>query len=439
MDSYFTLPITSCAVFGLCAVLLTFGAIFLLVGSAIMHLKRKYLFYCMALTALMLFVFQGITDVCGKANGGINTTTFFGEAIGSLPYAILILILAAIAGAEVFLFFIFVNRSKEMPTKGVIKECLDSLPDGVCFYDTDGQPLLVNRQMQCISEELFDSEILNANFFQSRLLETAEGKSQSIIRTKPTVIVRTADGRAWDFHCRELNIEKKGLYELIAFDISEQYSLSIALKERNERLNRVNERLRRFSDEMVTLTAEKELLKAKIDVHDNIGRALLACRAYFMQNPQEGCREDLLALWRHVFSVMKNEALPSGEWEMLKKTADMLGIKIELSGTLPDDFKIRTAVVTAIRECLTNTANHAGGDRLSVSVTEDDRSVTAEFTNTGKAPEGEIQETGGLKNLRSVVERADGIMTIESTPRFLLRLEFRKGEQCEWLKQEYWS
>lgn len=439
MIPYLELSVAGHAIFAFCTMLLTLGAVFLFVGIGMMKMGRQYLFYSTFLTAVTLFVFQGITDASNYVQGGIKELSFFGKLIGFLPYAAIALLFVLIALAEGFLFTVLLYRRKNRLTQGVFKESLDSLPDGVCFYSADGQPLLVNRQMQCISGELFDSEILNVNRFQNRLLEAAAENRIKTIRTEPTVIVRTKDGKVWDFHCSERNTEKPGLHELIAFDITEQYRLSIELKQRNERLNRINERLQRFSEKMVTFTAEKELLNAKIDVHDNIGRSLLACQAYFQQNREERSRKDLLLLWRYVFSVMKNEALPSGEWELLQKTADMLGITIELTGTMPENLRIRTAIVTAIRECLTNTANHAGGDKLFVKVWEEEQTVTAELTNTGKPPECEIRETGGLKNLRRVAQRAGGTMMIESNPRFLLRLAFEKGESGEWQKQEYWS
>lgn len=437
MMSFSEASVLSCAVFGSCAVILTFGAMFLLVGIVMINSERKYLFSGTLIAALTMFLIQGINHVSRRTFTETESVTLSGKVIGTLPYAALILLFAVIAFAEIFFLVRIAKKEKQQLTEGVIKESLDSLTDGVCFHSSDGQPLLVNKQMQIISGELFGMEILNVNTFQSRML--AAGNNPKIIRTEPAVIVRTADSRVWEFHCGELNTKMPGMHELIAFDITEQYRLNAELKKRNEQLNSVNERLRQLSNDMVTFTAEKELLDAKIDVHDNIGRSLLACRAYFMHSPEERSRKDLLFLWRYVFSVMKKEILPTGEWDMLEKTAEMLGIRIELTGILPENLKIRTAVAAAIRECLTNTANHAEGDRLYVRVWEDDKAVTAELTNTGKAPVSEIQETGGLKNLRRIAERADGIMTIESRPQFLLRLYFPKGEKGEWQKQEYWS
>ena len=84
--------------------------------------------------------------------------------------------------------------------------------------------------------------------------------------------------------------------------------------------------------------------------------------------------------------------------------------------------------MAAIRECLTNTARHARGDRLFVLIkcgADAPHGIRIEITNNGRAPLVPIQEAGGLSNLRHMVERAGGIMTIESSPQFLLRLDFK--------------
>lgn len=43
----------------------------------------------------------------------------------------------------------------------------------------------------------------------------------------------------------------------------------------------------------------------------------------------------------------------------------------------------------------------------------------------------EVQEAGGLKNLRNTVEKAGGRMKIISRPRFVMIIEVLKGEKNE--------
>lgn len=437
MTAFCELEVLNQAMFAVFAIILTVAAAFLLVESFALHIGKKYAAAGIIIFTAVVLLFQCFDDLNIKKQ--LEHKTDFAIFVGNLPWAACAAIMVLIAAAEAFLTISLMKRRKNMLNSQSIKQSVDALPDGVCFYATDGQPLLVNTQMNRICGDLFDKEILNANRFIERLKTDISANIATIIRTEPTVIVEMNSGKVWDFHNNAITVGKSQYYELIAFDITEQYKLSRELKQRNERLNRVNERLRRFSEEMVTFTAEKELLEAKIKVHDSIGRCLLSWRAYLSQNEDERNRKELLFLWQYVVSVMKNEALPSGEWNLIENSANMLGIAISLDGDLPENLRQRAAIDTAIRECLTNTARHAHGDRLFVNIDTDGDRIIAEITNTGTQPSEQIQEKGGLKNLRRVVEYANGKMTVESKPRFLLRLEFEKGDTSEWLRQEYWS
>ena len=132
---------------------------------------------------------------------------------------------------------------------------------------------------------------------------------------------------------------------------------------------------------------------------------------------------------------MKKETAPSEEWDAIEKTAESLHIQIEINGDLPAGLadlpvsgEVRSAIMAAIRECLTNTARHAGGDRLFVLIkcgADAPHGMKVEITNNGRMPLTPVQEAGGLSNLRHMVERAGGNMTIESSPQFLLRLDFK--------------
>lgn len=105
-----------------------------------------------------------------------------------------------------------------------------------------------------------------------------------------------------------------------------------------------------------------------------------------------------------------------------------MGVTVELNGMLPQDKIVCDVIFSAAHECLTNTVKHAGGDKMRVVLQDEESRYIAEFTNSGVVPKGEIKETGGLKNLRSSVEKAGGVMHIESLPQFLLRIELLNGD-----------
>lgn len=426
MTAYYDLPVTAHIIFGACALALMVVAVLVLVSTCVLSLRKRYLILSSALLLEVVFMLQGIADVSLKHIKNISFV-FFWEIVGNMPYAAVVLLLALSAAAEaVFLVYIY-GIKKNMLTPGAIKESLDALPDGVCFYSDDGQPLLVNSQMNKISGELFDTEIMNAEDFLLNLKSNKSGGRARILSTEPTLVIQTEDEKVRDFRHNTLTFGNSEVQELIAYDVTEQYRLNKELEMRNERLSGVNERLRKYNREVEHIATEKEILTAKMKVHDNVGRSLLAFRSYLAKPRSERDRESLLLLWRYTISVMKKESVPevqSNEWELLLKAAKAVDVTIELSGELPEKGKKRDVLIAAIHECLTNTVKHAKGNRLYVTVQSSDTAFTAEITNNGEQPKADITESGGLKNLRHTAESSGGVMTVESTPRFRLILSF---------------
>ena len=65
-----------------------------------------------------------------------------------------------------------------------------------------------------------------------------------------------------------------------------------------------------------------------------------------------------------------------------------------------------------------------------MTITNSNGQISAVYTNNGKQPKQEIIEGGGLASLRERIERAGGIMTVQSLPFYSLTLtlpEYTKG------------
>ena len=430
MNAYISLPEYCHTFFAISVIALILIGAYIIAAAVTMRLSPVYVTCSVVLTAAVFIVLQSMADVSLCANEVDPRFSLPAVILKDVPWIIVALVIVVIFAAEV-LCLVAVNRAgRDKLSPGSVKESLDALPDGVCFFSEDGRILLSNRRMQHISSDITGIGILNGE----KLWRCIEEKS---VKTDVSdgLVILTSDSKVWNVRRSEIEAEGNRINEIVALDVTEQYELRRELEERNERLNSVNERLRIFSRDMSRLTAEKELLDAKIKVHDDLGRSLLAFRAYLTAEPSKRDRSKLLPLWRYVISVMKKETAPSEEWDAIEKTAESLHIQIEINGDLPAGLadlpvsgEVRSAIMAAIRECLTNTARHARGDRLFVLIkcgADAPHGIRIEITNNGRAPLVPIQEAGGLSNLRHMVERAGGIMTIESSPQFLLRLDFK--------------
>ena len=427
MTRFAALSLSVQGLFGVLALLLVTGAVYLLVSFCTAKIKGVRSCAAAAVTLAAYLLLQAIGDACNCRALAV-ASAYLGRIADELPAIVIALLLLLLTAAETLLLRDLKRQKITILTPMYAKESLDALPDGICFFHADGHPLLVNAQMNRICAELFGQTLLNAAVVWDSL---QSGKGNAVfLRSAPTVLLQTKDGKVWDLHIRTLMVRRAEIRELIAYDVTTQYRLSRELDARNDSLRRVNERLRRFSREVERSTKESEILSAKMRVHDNVGRSLLAFRSYLEQPEGDRDRDKLLLLWRQTVAIVKNEALPvkqSSDWELLCKAARSVNVQIVQDGRLPENGSERAVIIAAVHECLTNTVKHAKGNELYLKLSSSETVLAAQLSNNGLPPAGAICETGGLLNLRRKVEAAGGTMKTEAAPRFLLRIELPGG------------
>ena len=128
-------------------------------------------------------------------------------------------------------------------------------------------------------------------------------------------------------------------------------------------------------------------------------------------------------LFRQAVSAIKyDNAHPKGRSELDKflHDAGAIGIKVNLSGDLPEQEALRHVMILAMRECLTNSARHAGATTLYITVEKKGDSISLKITNDGSPPATEVVPKGGLHNLYRHIMDCGGTMEIQSKPSFAL-------------------
>ena len=309
-----------------------------------------------------------------------------------------------------------------------LQEGLDFMPDGISFSTQDGIPLLVNRKMQNISYAAFGTGVLDMRRLL-QLLEAGETAVGCHVEYKENaVFLHLQDGSIWDIQYREIPIRSSQVQECIAYDITEQYQKNQEMEKRNAHLAAVNKKMREYNQNLDSITREREILAAKVRIHDDVGRSLLALRAYLSH--KNGDRKGLVDLWRFTVSALKGEAVShdtADRMEVLAQAAEAVDVKLVFDGEIPKEQQLEEVVAAAIHECLTNTVKHADGSELAVHTMVENNTVMLELKNNGKPPEGTVEEKGGLRTLRTIVEQHGGRMEILSRPEFLLRIQLRTG------------
>lgn len=304
------------------------------------------------------------------------------------------------------------------------KEAFDTLPTGICFFRNGGMPQLVNLQMAHIFKQITGEHLSNAEEFYFNLRDKAYPCS---VTGGEYPIICLTDGMAYSFTHHTVTLNGEELHELIASDITEEYQMTMELDRKKTAVKLINKRLRALNSTLRYIIIEKEVLSMKTKIHDALGTALLLGKRYLC-NPEEASEKDILLQWNLSFGLLLSEErdIWKTPYFISTKYANLLGVRLELNGKLPEEEHLIDIIDTAISVHVTNTERHAHGNILHIDIEEHRHYYILRFTNNGNPPKQGVKESGGLGNLRRLAERAGGGMKLQSLPRYMLTLRLPK-------------
>lgn len=338
------------------------------------------------------------------------------------PLLILPLILLTLLTVTVLRRIRIIRRSELSLVS--IKECFDTLPAGLCVYFPEGLAKIVNPSMSRICRDATGSSLANAASFWQQLTESTLPCSVSG-GEKP--IIRLPDGRAFSFARYEAALDGAPVYELIASDITEEYRLTEELEEKQARVKAINTRLKALHSELKYVIMEKEVLQIKVRIHDNLGQALLLARRW-LSDPSGTDFDELLRMWRDNIRLLEQE--DREEWQtpyfVNCQRAKMLGVRLNIEGTLPTEDPLIPVIDTAIAVHTTNVRRHADGDCAVIRVTDTGSAYELRFTNNGTPPAKDMKPAGGLRNVARAAAEIGGSMTFRAEPVFEMLLTLPK-------------
>ena len=383
---------------GLMCALLLMGTIAGLFGcmSAVRCHRRFAFAVCLAIASLDFAVLAVLLSRLPES-----------ETLSSVPWTAAALSLTALS---LFASFTLWHKSRRQLSPVSIKESCDHLPSALCFAWENGLPCLKNLKMDELSHLLTGEALLNANDFWKT------------IELQP--IVTLENGQTWSFERVRLGMSGKTVYQITGTNITEEAQLQRELEEDNLRLKNMNRRLRQYGQDVQEATREKEILRAKTRVHDEIGRALLQTRQLLAG--MQGDTESVCAAWRQNVRLLLGKYADEQRFDafaQLARAAQAIGVTIERRGVFPaEGTESAQLVETAAHECLTNLVRHAGGTRLEIIGEKVASGWRIHYLNDGSAPSGPIVEGSGLTALRARTEAAGCAMDIEYAPHFELTL-----------------
>ena len=394
-------------------------------------LKNKNKLWTRILTtvnvALAFFVFLYIVD-CGKSISDAHFDTRYTEFqkyMYSLPWICCALPELICAVSLIFVELRHRRDRKMYLTPNAIRHTENFLPEGIAISDAAGTVRLSNLRMNALSRELTGEILSDANRFLSRIEEQGEQQNGQLL-------LRTADGRVWLFENEPIEAGRKVYRQLIARDVTELQKIIDELKEKNERLQDIQRRMKVVSDLSGDMFIAEEQARARVALHNQLGQVLLMGQ-HFLNYPESTDPEMVYIATRQMNSFLLGETSEpeAAERDAIADALAMaksIGVTVEMSGEAPKDVAVRKVISQAIVECAANTVKHAGGDTLTVTLTAEDGGIAVSITNNGRPPKGTVAESGGLLFLRRKVEGMGGTMHIESSPAFILTIRLPETE-----------
>lgn len=310
---------------------------------------------------------------------------------------------------------------KKKTSAKMIKKAIDSYPGGICFSALDGRVILVNEKMNGLVLELTGHTILNAkvtweelkNFTgkdkvkkldQSWLPKDPDNGNENIQRQ---MFFRFADDSVWRFQWQLLD---SNAVQIEAAEITELYRLSEELYENTICLCEMQERQKALLDSIVEINLNKEILAAKMHIHDEVGHCLLATTKAVAEDSLAENADTLRESWSSTIRDFSNIPMvwtvpDSSLQSELLRVAELIGCKVTFSGEQPQSRKALQLLYAAIREALTNAVRHADATELMVKTEQNGQSYHIEISNNGGVTVSKIMEGNGLGALRQRLEQ----------------------------------
>lgn len=288
-----------------------------------------------------------------------------------------------------------------------LKEGIDALPMGICFYTLDGLALLVNRKIEELCYELTGHALYNGLEFWE---EIVNNENANYVENK--LILRHND-KCW---CFEKEGIKENLSQIVCIDVTEEQKLNRKLEEENIKLNDINERLLDMKIKVANIARQEEQLAVKANIHSDMGYALLSTKALLTGVDSKTTTNDIIGNWQYVIKLLRygdKVEKSNNTVKELYKAAKFLGLELYIEGNIPRSQELLKLFIACTRECMTNTVRHSKAKELRIIIEENKSNIQWKYINEPKEKVQDVVEGGGLLALRKMVTELDGEMSIE--------------------------
>ena len=324
-----------------------------------------------------------------------------------------ILLIAGITIISITLASFFRHWKGEHITPMSVKDSMDMLDAGLCYWEEGGRIILSNKKMDEICLALTGEVLLNGEKFYECI---------------DSECVPMPDGRIQYFSLNEVEFDDKKIQELVASDVTELYKKNEMLELETSSLRKMNDSLRRYNQNIEETVRKQEILDTKVYIHDEMNRLMLITTAMTETTLPEEDFRSVLTLWRNNAVLLGNKTEKKEEADVceIDKLAKLLGIHVIWEGIPFSDIpeKFRELLVMITREAIANAVKHAEAKAVTIDVEKREEELAITIRNDGQRPMAYKKEGGGLSNIRRLIEAQRGRLEVVAEEQFVLCVTF---------------
>ena len=295
-----------------------------------------------------------------------------------------------------------------------VKDSIDMLHAGLCYWEDGGRIILSNKKMDELCLAISGEMLLNGEKFYQCIVSEC---------------MPMPDGSIKYFFHNQVEFEDKQIHELVAADVTELYKKNELLEQETISLQKMNESLRRYNQNIEETVRKQEILDAKVYIHDEMNRLMLVTTANTETPMSEEDFKEILTLWRNnaiLLGTESDKSRSNTDITEVNQLAELLGIQLNWWGEQPESLpaSVREVFIMVAREAIANAVKHAEARNITIGIHEKDKRLSIEISNDGKLPAGKITSGGGLTNIKRMVEAKKGQFRVEVNECFRMILEF---------------
>ncbi len=309
-----------------------------------------------------------------------------------------------------------------------VQEAIDQLHTGILFCDPDGTIALVNQRMRQLLATLSGDVYYSGARFDQMLTDgdVLPGIKRTAFGNQ--VIFRMPDQSSWMFTENSILIGKQSYMQLAAVDVTERWSITAALREQDSQLQKRRAELRKTLINLNEIQRDKELLRARTEVHDVMGQRLTMLLR-ILREEEAPNPAFLTSFTKNLFEELVDNIAdsPARQLHSMVEMFRSIDVQVLFTGDSIEKAQYADIFADIIREAVTNAVKHGFANEVQVYFENTLRHSLLRIRDNGIPPTGLIAEGGGIGGMRQKLEQVGGNLTISLSPHFTLEAHIEKG------------